>query len=559
MTTREKLIKHYEDAEKKLIEIIRQKVSKGSAAMYQRSLLKQVKEELNRLSKNTSAVTDSLVRGSYRDGLTDLVQELKEFGFPPDEQNIAELMMSGLNRSQIRIIVENTCYDFNKAINLVGRRIEDSIREAAIEATAEKLTTGQTIRQMQKNLENKLQEQHLTCVPYANGAMMPLKAYAEMSARSTTAETQNIAKTAQGQEWGYDLVRMTTHSPTCAVCAMYQGRVYATTKEAANGKYRLKDGTVLRFPYLYDTAFASGYSTIHPNCRHRIAVFPVRAYTDKELRHYSRISSAPFEDMRSDEERKAYSAAVAKRRQFLENRRQFEKIKTALPDEAPKSFSGFMSMKRSNSERYQNLMRDYRHIRRMTRESGISSKNVTANSVNTVDLEYISSKEYRDKFKNITNNHKVNEQLYNQSKAILTHRNGTDKEDFCLIDGQTGAIAARQSNSKVDFGVEYNSSIENAIRDYPRGTLISIHNHPTNNPPTGSDLVANGSNGYKLGIVVTHNGKVFLYKAGEKPFTVAGFGKEVDKYRAFGYTEYDAIINVLTDFSVKYGIEWSER
>ena len=192
-------------------------------------------------------------------------------------------------------------------------------------------------------------------------------------------------------------------------------------------------------------------------------------------------------------------------------------------------------------------------------ESGISGKHESANAQNSVDLEYLKSEDYKNKFKGITGNTKVDEQLYQQSKAILTHRNGTDKEDMCLIDSRTGEIAGRQSNSKVDFGVEYNSSIENAIKNNPRGTLISIHNHSTNNPPTGSDFVSNGSNGYQLGLVVTHNGKVFTYKAGEKPFTAAGFGKQVDKYRGFGYTEYDAIINVLTDFSVQYGIEWSER
>ena len=192
-------------------------------------------------------------------------------------------------------------------------------------------------------------------------------------------------------------------------------------------------------------------------------------------------------------------------------------------------------------------------------ESGISGKHESANTQNSVDLEYLKSEEYKNKFKGITGNAKVDEQLYQQSKAILTHRNGTDKEDLCLIDSQTGKIVGRQSNSKIDFGVEYNSSIENAIKNNPRGTLISIHNHPTNNPPTGSDFVSNGSNGYKLGIAVTHNGKVFTYKAGEKPFSATTFGKQVDKYRGFGYTEYDAIINVLNDFSVEYGIEWSER
>ena len=192
-------------------------------------------------------------------------------------------------------------------------------------------------------------------------------------------------------------------------------------------------------------------------------------------------------------------------------------------------------------------------------ESGISGKHESANAQNSVDLEYLKSEEYKNKFKGITGNTKVDEQLYQQSKAILTHRNGTDKEDLCLIDSQTGKIVGRQSNSKIDFGVEYNSSIENAIKNNPRGTLISIHNHPTNNPPTGSDFVSNGSNGYKLGLVVTHNGKVFTYKAGNIPFSAESFGSRVDKYRSKNYNEFDAITNTLSDFTVEYGIEWSER
>ena len=192
-------------------------------------------------------------------------------------------------------------------------------------------------------------------------------------------------------------------------------------------------------------------------------------------------------------------------------------------------------------------------------ESGISGKHEYTNSQNTVDLEYLKSEEYKNKFKGITGNQKVDEQLYKQSKAMLTHRNGTDKEDLCLIDSMTGKIAGRQSNSKVDFSVEYNNSIKNAIKDNPRDTLISIHNHSTNNPPTGSDLVSNGSKGYRLGIVVTHNGRVFTYKSGKIPFTVNSFGKQADKYRGLGYSEFDAIIHTLSDYKQHYGIEWSER
>ena len=196
-----------------------------------------------------------------------------------------------------------------------------------------------------------------------------------------------------------------------------------------------------------------------------------------------------------------------------------------------------------------------------TTESGISGKHEYSNFQNSVDLDYLKSEEYKNKFKGITGNTKIDEQLYKQSKAMLTHRNGTDKEDMCLIDSRTGEIVGRQSNSKIDFGVDYNNSINNAIKDNPSYSLISIHNHPTNNPPTGSDFVSNGANRYKLGLVVTHSGKVFTYKVGDRIFTRDLFDSTVDKYRGLNYnlTEPDAIMRTLSDFKMQYGIEWSER
>lgn len=390
MTTQEKLVAIYEQAEKKLRDIIRQKGVYSSAAIYQRSLLRQIEKELKKLRSTSSAVVNELVSENYQTGLEELTQEVQNASSQPiavtplsaaptsplsgaTSSAAAELMMSGLNKKQIEVIARNTTADFNRAISLIGRRVKDFIREETLEATAEKLSTGQTVRQMQKNLEEKLKTKNITAVPYKNGAEMPLKKYAEMAARSTTAEAQNTAKTAQATEWGYEFVRMTSHSPTCPVCAQYQGRVYATTKEAAEGKYKLKDGTVLRFPYLYDTAFAHGYQTIHPNCRHRISVFPISMYTNEELKKYSADSCKPFEDTRSDRERKAYAADQARKRKQNEQRKQYEKIKQALPDTAPKSYTGFVRMKQANSQRYQDLMEDYRYI---LKQSKISEKAV---------------------------------------------------------------------------------------------------------------------------------------------------------------------------------------
>ena len=192
-------------------------------------------------------------------------------------------------------------------------------------------------------------------------------------------------------------------------------------------------------------------------------------------------------------------------------------------------------------------------------ESGISGKHSTKTDENTVDLDYINSDDFKNKFKGITNNTKVNEQIYSQSKAMLIHRNGTNKEDMCLINSETGKIEGRQTHSKSDFGVDYNESLNNAVVNNAPYSLISIHNHPTNNPPTGSDLVSNGSKKYKLGLVVTHNGRVFTYKVGNNPFLPKSFDSRVDENRKKGYNEFNAIIETLNQYVVDYGIEWSER
>ena len=69
---------------------------------------------------------------------------------------------------------------------------------------------------------------------------------------------------------------------------------------------------------------------------------------------------------------------------------------------------------------------------------------------------------------------------------------------MCLIDSSTGKIVGRQSSSLSYFGIEYNDSLINAIAQKPPNTLISIHNHPTNSPPTGSDFVSNGRNNINM-------------------------------------------------------------
>lgn len=528
MNTQKRLIETYQKAQKKLVEIIQRKQAYGSATAYERSLLRQIQKELKKLKKSSKALVEQLVKENYKTGLQSLIDDLIKDDTAPRLFN----MFSGLNTSQIELITQNANIDLNKAINIVGRRVQDAVREASIEATAEKLTTGQTIREMQKNLQDKLKQQNLTAVEYANGTKMPIEKYAETVARSTTAETQNKAKVIQGQDWGYDLVRFTEHSPTCEVCSMYQGRVYALTKEAANGKYKGSKGQELHFPYLYDTALISGYSTIHPNCRHRLSVLPAGAYTAAEMEDFSRKSMQPFEDMRSDQERKAYAKEQEVKRKRNESRKQYEKIKTALPNNAPKTFAAFVKMKSAKSERYKELLKDYRTVIGIAKEqeSGIindSNSNyytITDKAINSVPLVKVDG--FTDEQNYLLQ--EAHKQLLQKAK---TEKLGVEMSAVYDMDmKQIGKTRTEHNVGRVGI-------------DNPSEPYIGIHNHGSDETFSISDIEGFiRRNNMRMLTVVGSKGSIYILKKSDKCDIIGFFDhlsseKEIPIFKGNTYNE----------------------
>lgn len=90
--------------------------------------------------------------------------------------------------------------------------------------------------------------------------------------------------------------------------------------------------------------------------------------------------------------------------------------------------------------------------------------------------------------------------------------------------------------------------------------MIGIHNHPTNIPPTGSDFGASGYRGYKFGVVVTHDGRVYTYECGNRPFLPQLLDERVDKYleKPYNLSIEKAHQKVLSEFEKEYGISWKE-
>lgn len=190
-------------------------------------------------------------------------------------------------------------------------------------------------------------------------------------------------------------------------------------------------------------------------------------------------------------------------------------------------------------------------------ERGISEKKKYNTFDNVVNIDSINTKEYREKFNVISGDNNLNQELYQRSKDILIHRNGTNKEDMYLISSLDAKVKGRSVSAKVENVVEYNKSLNDAVKSEPKKTLISIHNHGTNLPPTGADFASAGSRGYKKGIVVCHNGDVYVYEVGDTPFSSRLFDDTVEKYKKNGYTKgIEAHIKTLEQFEKNYGIKW---
>lgn len=129
------------------------------------------------------------------------------------------------------------------------------------------------------------------------------------------------------------------------------------------------------------------------------------------------------------------------------------------------------------------------------------------------DMDYINSNGFAKKFDRITDNKAVNKTLLNCARNAISHRNGTLYEDMYLTNGSTGEKMAEQLNSKCEKGITYNDDIKEALAKAKAENipLIAIHSHPEGYPPSIEDFNKAYENNYALGVVVGHNGQVYLY------------------------------------------------
>lgn len=352
----ETLITYFQTVQGKII----QQIINGATVSRNGALLLSVNKQLASLQNKTVEWVENEIPQAYKDGMNAVNSEYSKqyaaagkkvpFDYPSQ--------FTTLNKKAISILIENTQAEFDGAIAFVGRKVKDDIRKAGIQAIADKVTLGTTVQKTRKILAQQYAEQGLSAIKYKrNGkdCFMRLETYAETVARSTTREATNTATVTQVQEIGNDLVKMTNHSSPCPICAPLEGRIYSISGKS-------KD-----YPPL-DRAYSGEYANIHPNCGHRLLPYIPELQDKDTLQKDKDFSNRSFDidrlpkaqKERMQREINSYNRAQSKKRALYIDRRQYERYKAILPNDAPKSLSAFRSIKKADGERWQELQNDYR-------------------------------------------------------------------------------------------------------------------------------------------------------------------------------------------------------
>lgn len=333
MTAEKRLVAQYKRHLDLLLKRIERMEARGTWAGMKKRIALEIAQTIAELDGVASRELPKLVREAFRQGTDEA------------RKSIGVSLGGALNKRAIRYISENAADDMIRANHFFGRHWNDAARRIGLETVEGKLMEELTVKQASRQMVRHMQEQGWTAFIDKGGRAWRLDTYANLVARTTTREATNTATLEAGREWKHDLVLFTKRFPTCKVCAAIQGRVFSIS------------GNDKRFPYLYDLpGFKDGFSLPHPHCRHNLVITIERLWTEAERAKYLADGKKPIDyDPRSKKEVDMYNKEQKIQRVRNADRRQYEKMKKVLGSEAPKSFSGYRSMKRANSKRWKEL------------------------------------------------------------------------------------------------------------------------------------------------------------------------------------------------------------
>jgi hypothetical protein len=430
-----------------------------------------------------------------------------------------------LNTRRLDALIKATKADFAKAEHSMLRMSEDKYRQIIFNAQVYANTGAGTYEKAVDMATKDFLKAGINCIEYANGARHTVKDYARMAIQTASKRAYLTGEGEMRQSWGISTVVMNKRANACPKCLPFVGKILIDDVWSGG---KASDG-----PYpLMSSAMAAGL--YHPNCKDIHTTYfpeldeePDGKFTKKELEKVK-------EDYRQDQKQQ-YAGRMVE---------QFDRLsKYSLDSDNKKMYE-------VRKEQWENVSKEY--------ERGYIDNNSQRIGTNKIDLDYINSKDYAEYMK-ISKDMELNNVIYSKSMDILRSNNSSDTEGLCVISVSNRQVLLNVRGKPDAIGVELNKKQMSIINKH-KNDIIGIHNHPTNLLPNGSDFVAAGARGYQYGIVVTHDGRIYKYSVGDKPFLPYLLDNRIDKYcsKEYNLNIKEAYEKALNEFRKEYGISWQE-
>jgi len=142
----------------------------------------------------------------------------------------------------------------------VLRVSNDLFRDVAVQAGSQMFRESDiyTRRALSQSMLDDFAKRGIQAVTYKNGRKVSIEAYSEMVGRTMSGHSAVQASLNRYEEYGYDLVRVSSHFRCCELCARWEGKVLS------------QSGKSSKYPSL-NTAVSAGL--YHPNCVHTISPY----------------------------------------------------------------------------------------------------------------------------------------------------------------------------------------------------------------------------------------------------------------------------------------------
>lgn len=360
---------------------------------------------------------------------------------------------------------------------------------------------------------SRLAKLGITTIDYRSGVSTSVDAALRRHLVTQANQARNDVLWRRMDEWGCDLVYTTAHYGARPTHAVWQGKVFS------------RSGRSAKYPPLVE---ATGYGTAAGlcgvNCRHRMVPYvegasklPDTDYTEQE--RLTGMTGGEY-----------YAATQAQRR--LEAAIRATKREVSVGEAAGADMTAgrvrlgeLQSKLRAHCREY-HLRRDYgRELAygvpgaqpralRLSVSENLGRYNARKYKVNTA---VVGSKAYARRLRSVLG--KCGDVAVDDARRMLAHRRGTTGEDLYAYDLTTGRRLDSVVSSKEEFGVKPSARMSKRIAAaISKGhEVATMHNHPGSSIPSAADLLSIKATGCKFGVIVAHDGSIYVYEIVEEP------------------------------------------